>query len=73
MSWLPLPRAAALALGGGGRGLSELALGGGGLSALLAGAPFVVPDEQRRREAFFKRVVRQLLIGVVCPGELQSQ
>jgi hypothetical protein len=36
---------------------------GGGLSALLAGARLVEPDQQRRREAFFKRLVRQLLIG----------
>jgi hypothetical protein len=40
---------------------------------LLAGARLVEPDQQRHREAFFKRVVWQLLIGVVCPGELQSQ
>jgi hypothetical protein len=44
-SWLPLPRAAALALGGGGRGLSALALGGRGLSVLLVGACLVEPDQ----------------------------
>jgi hypothetical protein len=61
MSWLPLPRAVALALGG------------GGISALLAEKRLVEPDQQRRREAFFKQVVRQILIGVIFPGEPQSQ
>jgi hypothetical protein len=41
-SWLPLPWVAALALGG------------GGLFALLAEKRLVEPDQQRRREAFFK-------------------
>jgi hypothetical protein len=45
---------------------------GGGASHPGGWGRSVEPDQQCRREAFFKGVVRQLLIRVMCLGESES-